>query len=236
MATNNAINATLPVFDKMNTQRINLTGAFSYTPTSGTQFAVFELQGAGGGSGGAAGQAGQGGVGAGGGGGAYQKILITGAANLAAITGSVGLGGTAGTAGNNAGAAGGNTTLTINSGTQWVAGGGAGGAGAASSANAQAGGLTLGGANTFGTNGTLVFALTGGTSSLGFISAAAALPFQGSTGGNSFLSPLSAGTTTAVQGFIFGGGACGAANNSLANIAGAAGGSGVVIVTEYISV
>ncbi len=262
MATNNAINNTLPTpftvgatsvtstgtqlnylnaltavpINKINAQPITATGAFTYTPTAGTQYAIFELQGAGGGSGGTTGTAGQGAVGSGGGGGGYQKILVSGTANLAAITGSVGAGGAAGAAGNNNGTAGGNTTLVINAGTTWTSGGGGGGNGQAQSAAAQSNGQAPAGGHTSGTNGTLILSHIGGNALIGFVSAVGVVPALPSVGGTSFL-----GTGTIVNGIlsatgnVYGGGASGGANVSGANEAGAAGANGIVIVTEFIS-
>ncbi len=231
--------STLPPITKINTQTITATGAFTYTKTAGTQYAIFELQAGGGGSGGSGGGASQGSVASGGGGGAYQKVLVTGSANLAAITGSVGVGGAAGTSGNNAGGNGGNTTLVINSGSTWTAGGGPGGPGQAASSSAQNSSLQSGGTNTSGTNGTLIFGMSGGYCGTGFISAAATLnPGMGSAGGTSFLScPVTTNALTgSVAGNLYGGGAAGGTNGTGGNLAGAAGAQGIVIVTEFISI
>ncbi len=221
---------------KINTQTITATGAFSYTPTAGTQYAIFELQGAGGGSGGAGGAGSQGSVGSGGNGGGYMKILVIGTANLAAVTGSVGVGGTAGTAGNNAGGNGGNTTLVVNSGSTWTAGGGPGGAGGAASASASTSSQQGGGTVTSGTNGTLLVGVPGGWNSIGQIGAAAATPAIGSAGGASILGLPVTSLNSAVAGNVYGAGAGGGSNISGANIAGAIGGQGIVIVTEFISI
>lgn len=226
--------STNAAITRVNTQAITATGAFSYTPTTGTQYAIFELQGAGGGSGGATGTAGQTGIGSGGAGGAYIKLLVTGAANLAAITGSVGTGGTAGASGNNNGGAGGNTTLVINSGSTWTAAGGALGVGGASSAAAGQSTSASGGAPTNGTNGTVIIAMSGEGNSWGLAGAAGAVPLAGSKGGSSFygrsnviISPGSAGTG-------YGAGASGGVSLG-SNIAGAVGAPGIVIITEFIS-
>lgn len=226
--------STSPPITQVNVQKITATGAFTYTPTTGTKYAIFELQGGGGGSGAGGGAASQGSCPAGGGGGAYQKILVTGAANLAAITGSVGVGGTAGAVASGNGGTGGNTTLVINSGSTWTAGGGPGGPGQAASASAQVSSTQSGGTNSSGTNGTLMDATGGGWNFPGFISAAAnTVPSASSVGGGSRLG----GTVNAgAAGLLYGGGATTAPNGTGSNQPGFAGGQGIVIVTEYISV
>jgi hypothetical protein len=230
----------VPTFTAPTIQRITATGAFTYTATSSNVlYAIFELQGAGGGSGGAGGGGSVGAVGGGGGGGGYLRLLVSGSANLAAITGSVGAGGSAGDSGiTTDGGAGGNTTLTINSGTQWVAGGGNGGARQGATGSATHNGAAAGGANTTGTNGTLLHSIIGGDASMGIIQAAASLVNAfGSAGGPSFLSnPVNCTANNGVganAGHLYGGGASGASNGTGANVAGAAGANGVVVVTEY---
>lgn len=221
-------------FNSISVQEITATGAFAYTPTAGTKFAVFELQGGGGGSGGTTGAAGQSAMSGAGGGGAYQRILVSGAANLAAITGSVGIAGTAGAAGNNPGGAGGNTTLTINGGTQWVAGGGGAGAGTTSSAAGQVSGVGGSrGTNTLGTNGTSMVAIEGSGGSYGATFGNVAY-FSSSIAGNSFMS--SGGADQSVTGRPYGGGAAGAFNFTGADAVGIAGGQGVVTITEYVAI
>src|SRR5258707_232167 len=119
-------NSTLPI-NKVTTQLITTTGAYTYTPTAGTLFAIFELQAGGGGSGGTTGAGASSACGGAGAGGAYMRVLVSGATNLAGVSGSGGVGGAARTSGYNAGGHGGNTTLIVNSGSTWAAGGGAGG-------------------------------------------------------------------------------------------------------------
>lgn len=219
----------------VSTQVITATGAFTYTPTSGTAYAIFELQGAGGGCGGSTGAGGQSACSGGGGGGAYMKLRVTGSANLAAITGSVGAGGTAGASGNNAGGAGGNTTLVINSGTTWTAsGGGAGGGAAASAAAALSGTAGAGGTNTTGTNGTLIFSINGSAAGDGYtLAAAGTIGRSNNMGGSSFLSPTL--VALASGGLSYGGGAVAQQNATGSNQAGAVGAPGIVIITEFIN-
>lgn len=227
--------STSPPITQINTQTITATGAFTYTPTTGTKYAIFELQGGGGGSGGSTGAGAQSAVGGSGGGGAYIKLLVSGATNLAAITGSVGIGGTAGSSGNNPGGTGGSTTLVINGGSTWTAAGGTGGGGQTSSAAVQQSGTGgAGGSPTAGTNGTLIMNVSGQTGAFGFnFASAATTPITG-MGGNSQLGK--GGTANGQVGVVFGGGASGTANASGGSVAGFAGAQGVVIITEFISV
>lgn len=225
---------------KIAVQRITPTGAFSYVPTTGTQYAIFELQGAGSGSAGCAGGASQGSVGAGGGGGAWLKILVAGTTNLAAITGVVGAGGAGGAAGVNNGVAGGSTTLTINAGTVWTAGGGAVSGAQGASATPTKNGGTAGGSVGLGTNATLIDYMNGGPAAIGIVGNAAAVAAAfGSNGGSSKMAPISVPSTlgqVATAGVYPGGGGSGATNGTGGNLAGAAGADGIVIVTEFISI
>ncbi len=227
--------AGIPI-KSVNTQTITATGAFSYTPTAGCVAAIFELQAGGGGSSGTTGAGGQTAAGGAGGGGAYMRLLVTGTANLAAITGSVGIAGTAGTSGNNAGGTGGSTTLVINAGTTWTAAGGSGGSGQTSSATAQASGVAgTGGNNTTGTNGTLIANIPGQSAGIGFSNGVITTVAQGPAGGSSQLGrggPINTGNNGST-GVNYGGGAGGSLNGSGANQTGSAGAQGIVIVTEF---
>lgn len=222
---------TLTSFTSIAIQRITATGAFTYTPTTGTKYAIFELVGGGGGSGGTTGAGGQQACGGAGAAGSYLKILVTGSSNLAAVTGSIGGGGSAGASGNNAGGAGGNTTLTINSGTQWVAAGGNGGAGQAASTNVQSSGQPgASNANTTGTNATLIENVQGEPGSWGFTNGAS-FGGVGATGG---LSRLGSGGVSGQAGIGNGGGAGGYNNFTGSNSVGFAGGGGLCLITEFI--
>lgn len=234
-------NVTLPanpMITKINAYPVTATGAFSYVPTTGAVFAIFELQAAGGGSGGTTGTAAQAAAAGPGGGGAYMRILVSGTVNLAAITGSIGAAGTAGASGNNAGGNGGNTTLTINAGTPWVAGGGGGGGGQASSASSKlSGSAGGGGTSTTGTNADIIANIPGQNGGAGFSNGSVLTLFMEAGGGDSQLGKggapsLASGTNVGVN---YGGGAGGFINGSGANAAGLAGAQGVIIVTEFIS-
>lgn len=220
--------------NQINTQTITTTGAFTYTPTTGTKYAIFELQGAGGGCGGTTGTGGQSAISGAGGGGAYIKLLVSGSTNLAAITGSVGAGGTAGSSGNNSGGTGGSTTLVINGGSTWTAAGGIGGTGKTSSASSQQSGTPAdGGTATNGTNGTVILSLNGGQGAWG-ASFGNVNYWASAAGGNSILSAAN-GNAQTIGGTNYGSGSPGFFNFTGANAAGQAGANGVVVITEFIS-
>ena len=223
-----------PPITQIKTTTIVATGGYSYSQTPGTQAAIFELQAPGGGSGGGNYNAPNGSATGGGGGGAYLKLIVSGSANLAAITGNIGTAGTGGAAGQNNGTTAGNVTLTVNGGTQWVAGGGVLSVGAPYGvASVSYGGA--GGTNTIGTNGTLIENIPGQGGGPGFIGAAAAAPYSSGFGGNSHLGLSGAPGAAAVGGQNYGSGATGAIALAGA-VAGANGGQGCIIVTEFISV
>lgn len=211
------------VINKVATQTITATGAFTYTATAGTKYAIFELQGGGGGTGSAGGAGGQGSCVGGGGSGGYLKILVSGAANLAAITGSVGIAGAAGASGGNDGVNGGDTTLVINGGTTWTAGGGGRTVQAASSAAASSAAGGLAGTTTAGTNGTTILDEGGYLGGYSTIGATAGNPQIQGNGAISFLNRHGRGGT-------------GVSNATGANVGGDAGIQGVVVVTEFISI
>lgn len=215
--------SNLPPITKINTQQITATGSYTYSATTGTKYAIFELQAAGGGSGGTGSSAGNGSSAGGGGSGGYFRVLVTGSANLAAISGSIGTAGAAGSNSPGNGGAGGNTTMTINSGTTWTAGGGAGSALSAATTAAVVGNGAAGGTNTVGTNGTTILNCPGSTGGTSTINASATLPAIAGLGGNSFLN-------------YYGQGANGSFNGSGSNAVGTAGIQGILIVTEFISV
>src|SRR5258707_7399547 len=230
-------NSTLPI-NKVTTQLITTTGAYTYTPTAGTLFAIFELQAGGGGSGGTTGAGASSACGGAGAAGVYMRVLVSGATNLAAVSGSVGVGGAAGTSGNNAGGNGGNTTLIVNSGSTWTAGGGAGGGGTTAGGTAQAAGANAqGGANTTGTNGTLMANIPGQSSSTGYsngaVTATGVLPTQGGSSQLGRGGHISNASATGTSGFGYGGGAGGGLNGSGSNQTGTIGQAGGVLITEF---
>jgi hypothetical protein len=146
------------------------------------------------------------------------------------LTYAIGAGGTAGTAGGNGGT-GGSTTFTV-SGTTVTAAGGVGSTGISNSTASTAGGA--GGA---GTNGDINVTGTGGVSGGGFGDGGV-----GGAGGNSFFGGGAAGTVRTTDGVTAGiagtsgGGASGAAvetTTATESGVGAAGGAGLIRITEY---
>jgi hypothetical protein len=206
-------------------QRFTSSGAFTYTPTAGTQYVIVELLGAGGGSGGTDNSQT---VSGGGGGGAYAKFILSAAQIGASLSGSVGAGGTAGTSGSGNGGNGGNTTLATAS--PWTAGGGAGSLGAVVNvpSDGGAGGtvttgtgsilLDVSGQTAYPANGVSKSICSGGSSLLGF--------------GPLAIFPGSAGVTP-IAGNKYGAGASGAGTVLATPRAGAAGANGIAIFTEF---
>lgn len=223
-------------FTKVNVQPFTSTGSFSYTPTTGTQFTLWFLQGGGAGSGGTTGAASESCVSGAGAGGGFLLLLVSGATNLANITGNVGIGGAGGLSGNNAGTAGGNTTLTINSGTPYSASGGTAGGGQTASGSAQESGTPgTGGTPTLGTNATVFLNLPGQNGGYGFSNGTNTLIIKSPPGGSSFLGKGGADTASGGSpGSNYGGGASGYFNGSGSNQAGLAGAQGFAGVIEFI--
>lgn len=202
--------------------RRTVTANETYTPPINVSTLEFELIGAGGGSGGtettAGGQYST--AGSGGGGGYVKSTTSTIAASYTVV---IGAGGTGGAAGNNDGTAGGDTSITDGASFTLTASGGALGVGGAASGiktyPTSAGGTATGG--TFNVAG---YESTGGS--------------EVTSGGGSFLQTVVASTTrpsAGVAGVDYGTGAAGAQNDvSETQRAGAAGGAGVLILTEYL--
>jgi len=224
-------------FTSINIQRFTSTGAFTYTPTANTKFAIFELQAAGAGSGGTAATVGAIAIAAGGSGGAYAKFLLTAAQIGASLTGSVGAGGAGGAAGNNAGSNGGNTTLATAA--PWTCNGGTGGVGGASAVTAVIN-IATGGTVTTGT-GTVILTRSGGSTSNGTANSAnVAISGAGGSstlglGGPPLFENVGPNGSAGVAGTGYGAGASGACCfGTIGPFAGAAGTDGIVIVTEFI--
>jgi hypothetical protein len=219
-------------------QIFTASGAFTYTPTSGTKWAIVELVGGGGGSGGTVlGNTGQGLSGAGGGG-AYARFILTSAQIGASLTGSVGVGGAAGASGNNNGVAGGNTTLATTA--AWTVGGGGlgvGGAGNQAAGNVAGG---AGGTNTTGT-GTILANVAGTAGQAGLnntvvvMAGAGGSSFYGKGAPTQFLAASTTAQFAGAAGVGYGAGASAACSftGGAVNEAGAAGITGVAIFTEF---
>lgn len=222
-------------FTVIGVQTITATGAFTYTPTAGTKYAIVELVGGGGASGGVDSNTAQVAISAGGASGGYLRFILTAAQIGASLAGSVGAASTAGTAGNNAGANGNQTFLTMAS--TWIAAGGNGSAGgAASSATIKATGGSAN-ANTVGT-GTLVINMLGNAGGTGWATLAIAVGGKGGDafygqGGNESIQISSASSAgNATNGYGAGGGGASSINDTT-DRGGGAGGQGIAIFTEF---
>jgi hypothetical protein len=219
-------------------QVITATGAGTYTPTSGTNSVVIELQGAGGGGGGVqSAGASNAAIAGGGGGGAWLSVRLT--ANFSGASYSVGAKGNGGAAGNNAGAAGGNTTFTTTAGSPvtYTAGGGSGGSQAGPTTaplgcSPAAGGTTSGGTPDLSVpGGASIFGLAT-SSTRGNTSAGGASRYsQGAIGSFVDTTNISVAGSNAAG---YGGGGSGAFSTaSGAAKAGGNGSDGVIIIWEY---
>jgi hypothetical protein len=205
----------------------------TYTPHAGMTYAQLECIGGGGGGGGTAGAAtGNAEAGGGGGSGGYSRKFVTAATVGASQAVSIGAAGAGGATGATTGGAGGATSV----GTLCVANGGSGGTrGNASAAQIGAPGA---GAVTTGAVGDVVMPGNGGIAG-GWAQSASAQLGSGGSGGGSALGGGAVGTS-AVAGGVggaaaanSGAGGAGAMSNAAVNYAGGAGGSGIVIITEY---
>ena len=219
-------------------QKITTTGAFTYTPTPGTNSVIIELQGAGGGGGAVAANPGASkfNFGGGGGGGAYLLVRLT--ANFSGASGSVGAKGTGGSSGgNNAGSTGGSTTFTTTGGAPvtYTAAGGVGdgtvaAAGVPFNSGAAAGGTA--------TNGDIN--VQGGYARPGVVTAITA-GFSGAGGSSRFSqgagpAPLFSTNSSLIGNDAagYGGGGSGAINEGTATTQrGGNGSDGIVIIWEY---
>lgn len=124
-----AVTVTVPGTGQLiGRQVITATGSGTYTPTSGTNSIIIELQGAGGGGGGVSSPTGsQVGLAEGGGGGAWESVRLT--TDFSGASYTVGAKGAGGAAGANTGGNGGSSSFTTTAGSPvtYTAGGGAGG-------------------------------------------------------------------------------------------------------------
>lgn len=175
----------------------------TYTPSTGMIYAIIQGVGGGGGSGGRSASTGTSGSG---GGADFSSKLVTAADIGASKTVTIGAGGTAGGTSDGNGGAGGDSSV----GTLMIAKGGSGGAGA-DGGNDGAGGVA--GTGDYSIPGQAAIVQTGGDSIWGF-------------------GARSSGTSAAVAGHNYGGGASGTAASGT-NKAGAAGAPGIIYVTEY---
>ena len=213
------------------------SGTPTYTPTAGMKYCTIEVVGGGGAGGGAAATSStQGAAGGGGGGGGYARKTVTAATIGTSQTVTVGAGGTVGAAGNNAG----NTGGTSSVGSIVSATGGSGGSGSAVSGATNVA-FAAGGAGGVGSSGDFNAKGNAGTGGYAVgVTPTCALP--GSGGGSYFgggAAAVGAGTNSTSNGNAgqtYGGGGSGGYNllSEASGATGAAGGSGVVIITEYV--
>lgn len=196
-----------------------------YTPPANALFIKVYMIGGGGAGGGAAAAAGTSvAAGGGGGAGALYEEEITNSSFAASYAIVVGAGGTPGAAGNNAGGNGGASSFGAS-----IAAGGSGGAGSATTTNQNAALGGAGGGN--GANGGYGLAITQGMSVLGVSGAGASTQFSGGAESVVISSATeSAGNNASAN---TGAGGSGAVSAGTA-VAGGSGGSGYVLIIEYL--
>lgn len=221
--TSNGLNPIITVKQKI------FNSNDTYTPSTGMLYCIIECIGAGGGSGGVATTAGgQTACSGGGGGGEYVRSLVTAASIGVSQTVTIGTGGAAGAAGNNNGSAGTNTSV----GVLVIAKGGSGGNGSAIITEPFAGASV--GAGGAGGTGDLLINGDNGVIGLAF---APTSVIASSGGGNSLFPPNrpTINNSAAIAGPAnTGKGASGVGQpENTAQQAGAAGGSGKVIIIEF---
>ncbi len=221
--------ASMAAVGEVSTQVFTSDG--TYTKPADLLYAIVEVIGGGGGSGGGdLTGASQVAVPAGGGGGGYAREVLAAGAIGSTETVTVGEGGAAGSSGNNAGSTGETTSF----GALLSATGGAGGAGSPVKTAPTL--PTIGGAGGVGSGGDVNANSCPGEPGIGMAA-------NNASGGGGGCTPFGAGgartntgsTTAAVVGKVYGGGAAAGAQaeNQGTAIAGAAGGDGIVIVTEF---
>lgn len=193
----------------------SLTSNGTYTPTSGTKYAIFEVMGAGGGGRGVSAD-----TGGPGGAGTYAKVILTAAQIGVSLGITIGAAGTAGSSGGGNGGTGGTTSV----GSLISCPGGVGG---------QTGGIGgAGGASATISSGTTLINLPGMAGSNSPPGSTTSMPGAstmlggGGSGGNSSGSVPAGGNAT---GYGSGGGGA----NSGGTAAGGLGGPGIVVITEF---
>ena len=211
------------------TQTITTSG--TYTPTSGTVYANFEIIGGGGGGGGAASSgASQFAEGGGGGGGEYAQGILSAASIGVGLAITIGAGGSGAAAGNNTGGTGGTTSVA----GLITAIGGAGGVGGVASAISVTTPGGLGG--TGGIGGAYRF--RGNFGGSGYASTGDQLGHGGYGAGGRFSGGVPDNASSGAAGSSgtgYGGGGSGASNKAVQIArAGGDGTPGIVFITEYV--
>ncbi len=239
--TNNLSVGASPVFTSVSSTLITTkTTSGTFTPNSNTLFAVIEIYGGGGGGGGATGGVtGSPSTAGGGGSGAYALGIFTKADMTPNFSYTIGAGGTAGLAGATGGS-GGNSTTSIG----LVAYGGQGGTGTGISTGSQLASGGNGGVSSGTGAGNGGYDITGSPGTAGMSVGNGAASFSiGGTGGS--IGPFSGAasnpqvTGTYQLGFspnsgLSGGASGGATGGASFSAEGGIGGTGFMIVTEYL--
>jgi hypothetical protein len=223
--------STKPPITQVNVQTFTASG--TYTPTTGMKYCTIEVQAGGGGSGGVTQSiASNCTLAGGGGGGGYARKTVPSATIGASQSVTVGAGGTAGAnTGTNGGTGGTSSVGSIVSAT-----GGLGGAGAASYATTYQQVPSSGGNGSSGDVN-----VNGGTGNSAYMIGAGA-QYSSPSGGSSYFGGATAASSygAGITGNTYGAGAAGSASfgagAATGPYAGAIGGAGIVIITEYISV
>lgn len=230
---------TKPAFDAINiVTAFSTPGTTTYTPTSGMKYCIVEVIGGGGGGGGVGATAsGFVAIGGGGGSGSYARGLFTST--------SIGVGqsltiGAGGTGGSNIGGTGGTGGSTIFGTAPLITcTGGIGGIGTTTSSSVT----TSGGAGGTASGSGISFSTIGNSGACGFgintglvyiiVSGCGANSFYGN-GGESQNANVAASSAGNIG--VFGGGGSGALSNAGSENVGGVGGSGLIIITEFLSV
>lgn len=211
-------------------QRTVFTSSGVYNAPASLEYALVEVIGAGGGSGGCSATGTNGAIGGGGGSGGYSASLLDAVTIGASQTVTIGAGGSGGAAGATSGTAGGASSF----GVLVVANGGLGGSPGSAVGNNTISSTGVSG----GSVGTGQYAIPGG-SSMANIKHNNNINVGGTGAGSTIIGSVSppdvnlaaiAGAANTGQGAAGGGN-----NNGQAAKAGATGGSGVIIITEFLS-
>lgn len=205
-----------------------ISGTSTYTPTTGTKYAIIECVGSGAGGGGVTGSASPVQVGGGGGGsGGYSRVWVTAATIGASQAVTIGNAGAGGAAGNNAGGNGSDVSV----GTICIGKGGIGG-GFSNSTTIGRGGLG-------GTDGTGDFTTRGSPGWSGIFAGTSAITVELGNGASSLFGGGAPATdhtapNNGVNAVGYGSGGSGAFASAATTKAGGDGSKGVVIITEFI--
>jgi hypothetical protein len=215
---------TVPYIASVTKQVFTSNG--TYTPTTKMVYCIIECVGGGGGGGGNANTgAGNQGLAGGGGSGGYSRLISTAATIGVSKAVTIGAGGAGGVNTGATGTAGGDTSV----GTLCIGKGGSGGGGSATTLAGGAGGVA----------GTGDLTIVGASGTGGGATATTGATLFSGNGGSSYFGGGGLGVTNGVGGAgqNYGSGGAGAASLNAGGAAvGGAGSSGVVFITEFISI